>query len=398
MGDKHRILYINCCIRENMSKNPPEVRRGRTTRGSFGQGAGGETLGGFIGFANLPNQVHRKSVKKGFEFTLMVVGESGLGKSTLINALFLTNLYPDRKLPDAEAKIKQTVQIESSTVEIEERGVRLRLTVVDTPGYGDAIDNRECYKPILDYIDTQFEQYLHDESGLNRRNISDHRVHCCFYFISPYGHGLKPLDIEYMKSLHNRVNIVPVIAKADTLTRKEISRLKKRILDELAKHNIKIYQLPDVEEDEEEDYKEQTRVLKESIPFAVVGSSQLIEVKGKKVRGRLYPWGVVELKNDEHCDYLKLRTMLISHMQDLQEVTHDLHYENYRATRLQDGSDSDGQGMSDKPSRQSANTDTDMKLKEKEAELARMQAMLLQMQAQLKNQQQGTPSSSSHNV
>jgi len=65
-----------------------------------------------------------------------------------------------------------------------------------------------------------------------------------------------------MKSLHNRVNIVPVISKADTLTKAEISRLKKRILDEIAKHNIKIYQLPDVEEDEEEDYKEQTRVLK----------------------------------------------------------------------------------------------------------------------------------------
>ena len=40
------------------------------------------------------SQVHRKSVKKGFEFTLMVVGESGLGKSTLINSLFLTDLYP----------------------------------------------------------------------------------------------------------------------------------------------------------------------------------------------------------------------------------------------------------------------------------------------------------------
>merc|ERR1712168_810990 len=358
---------------------------------------GGETLGGFIGFANLPNQVHRKSVKKGFEFTLMVVGESGLGKSTLINSLFLTNLYPDRELPDAEAKIKQTVEIDQSTVEIEERGVRLRLTVVDTPGYGDAIDNRECYKPILDYIDTQFEQYLHDESGLNRRNISDHRVHCCFYFISPYGHGLKPLDIEYMKSLHNRVNIVPVIAKADTLTRKEITRLKKRILDEIAKHNIKIYQLPDVEEDEKEDYKEQTRVLKESIPFAVVGSTQLIEVKGKKVRGRLYPWGVVELENDEHCDYLKLRTMLISHMQDLQEVTHDLHYENYRATRLADGSDSDGPGL-DKSRAAVPKSDTDIKLREKEAELARMQAMLLQMQQQLKQQNQAPSSSSSHNV
>lgn len=31
-------------------------------------------LQGFVGFANLPNQVHRKSVRKGFHFTLMVVG------------------------------------------------------------------------------------------------------------------------------------------------------------------------------------------------------------------------------------------------------------------------------------------------------------------------------------
>ena len=31
-------------------------------------------LPGYVGFANLPNQVHRKSVKKGFEFTLLVIG------------------------------------------------------------------------------------------------------------------------------------------------------------------------------------------------------------------------------------------------------------------------------------------------------------------------------------
>ena len=29
----------------------------------------------YVGFATLPNQVHRKSVKKGFDFTLMVAGE-----------------------------------------------------------------------------------------------------------------------------------------------------------------------------------------------------------------------------------------------------------------------------------------------------------------------------------
>ena len=32
-------------------------------------------LAGFVGFAYLPNQVHRKSVRKGFQFTAMVVGK-----------------------------------------------------------------------------------------------------------------------------------------------------------------------------------------------------------------------------------------------------------------------------------------------------------------------------------
>lgn len=33
---------------------------------------------------------------------------------------------------------------------------------------------------------------------------------------------------------------------------------------------------------------------KESIPFAVIGSNTVVEAKGKRVRGRLYPWGIVE--------------------------------------------------------------------------------------------------------
>ena len=45
------------------------------------------------------------------------------------------------------------------------------------------------WKPIDEYVNNQFEQYFKDESGLNRKNIKDNRVHCCLYFISPYGHG-----------------------------------------------------------------------------------------------------------------------------------------------------------------------------------------------------------------
>lgn len=47
------------------------------------------------------------------------------------------------------------------------------------------------------------------------------------------------------------------------------------------------------------------------MPFAVCGANTLIEVKGRKVRGRLYPWGVVEVENPEHNDFIKLRSMLV---------------------------------------------------------------------------------------
>lgn len=41
-----------------------------------------------------------------------------------------------------------------------------------------------------------------------------------------------------------------------------------QILDEIEEHNIKIYHLPDAESDEDEDFKEQTRLLKVRIPGA----------------------------------------------------------------------------------------------------------------------------------
>uniref|UniRef100_A0A182Y6N6 Septin n=1 Tax=Anopheles stephensi TaxID=30069 RepID=A0A182Y6N6_ANOST len=344
----------------------------------------------YVGFANLPNQVHRKSVKKGFEFTLMVVGESGLGKSTLVNSLFLSDLYPERVIPNAVEKQNQTVKLDASTVEIEERGVKLRLTVVDTPGFGDAIDNSDSFSAILEYIDEQYERFLRDESGLNRRNIVDNRIHCCFYFISPFGHGLKPLDIEFMKKLHCKVNIVPVIAKADVLTKKEIQRLKCRIMQEIEDNGIKIYPLPDCDSDEDEDYKEQVRQLKEAVPFAVCGSTTLLEVKGRKVRGRLYPWGVVEVENPDHCDFIKLRTMLITHMQDLQEVTQEVHYENYRSERLAKSVRKNTNSVIKEDNAVLAGgeslTEKDRILREKEEEIRRMQEKLAQMQAKIQAQ------------
>lgn len=41
--------------------------------------------------------------------------------------------------------------------------------------------------------------------------------------------SLKPIDIEFMRQLHTRVNLIPIIAKADTLTDEEIAEFKARV-------------------------------------------------------------------------------------------------------------------------------------------------------------------------
>ncbi|XP_076836556.1 septin 4a isoform X1 [Brachyhypopomus gauderio] len=349
----------------------------------------------YVGFATLPNQVHKKQVKKGFAFTLMVAGESGLGKSTLVNSLFLTDIYKDRKMLNAEERIMKTVDIIRHTVGIEEKGVKLQLNIVDTPGFGDAVNNTGSWKPVVDYIEQQFEQYFRDESGLNRRNIQDHRVHCCLYFISPYGHGLRPIDVEFMRALHEKVNVVPVLAKADCLTLLEVTRKKIKIREEIERFGIKTYQFPECDSDEDEEFSLQDHQLKDSVPFAVVGSNVLVESKGRRFRGRMYPWGVVEVENPAHSDFLKLRNMLVrTHFQDLKDVTRDTHYENYRAQcihnmtrmvvteRKRSLCNQLKESVSDLPL-VPVDGETERHIWEKDAELRQMQELLQRFQEQL---------------
>ncbi|KIJ68547.1 hypothetical protein HYDPIDRAFT_146786 [Hydnomerulius pinastri MD-312] len=292
-------------------------------------------LMGYVGFANLPNQVHRKSVRKGFQFTAMVVGESGLGKSTLINTLFNTPLYPPKEPLPPSAERPKTVAIESIGADIEENGVRLHLTVVDTPGFGDFVNNDDSWRPIVENIESRFDSYLEQENRVNRQKIMDNRVHACLYFIQPTGHSLKQIDIEFMRRLHTRVNLIPIIAKADTMTDEEIADFKARILADIAHHKIHIFQAPTYENEDEETIAEAEEIASK-IPFAVVGSDHVVQTPdGREVRGRSYPWGVIEVDNEEHCDFVKLRQMLVrTYMEELREYTNDVLYENWRTEKL----------------------------------------------------------------
>jgi septin 3/9/12 len=61
------------------------------------------------------------------------------------------------------------------------------------------------------------------------KHIVDTRIHACLYFIAPTGHTLKAIDIVVMKKLSEVVNVVPVIAKSDSLTLEEREAFKERV-------------------------------------------------------------------------------------------------------------------------------------------------------------------------
>ncbi|OLL21792.1 Septin spn4 [Neolecta irregularis DAH-3] len=288
-----------------------------------------------IGIANLPNQLHKIVAKRGASFTIMLAGESGLGKTTFCNTLFSTTIkgYQNHR-KRFQKQLDKTVEIEITKAELEEKFFKVALTVIDTPGFGDYVNNKDSWQPIIEFLDDQHESYMRQEQQPRRKDKIDLRVHACLYFIRPSGQSIKTLDIEIMTRLGSRVNLIPVIAKADTLSPADLLKFKQRAYV-IEAQGIKIF-VPPVEEDDAA-AADHARALTAALPFAIIGSDQDVQAPdGRIVKGRQYLWGVAEVENEEHCDFKKLRSLLIrTHMLDLIQTTEDVHYESYRSNQME---------------------------------------------------------------
>lgn len=324
-------------------------------------------INGYVGFANLPKQWHRKSIRRGFNFNLMCVGKSGLGKTTLINSLFnqnfddvtnnntnnnitsnstnnsTTNL--DSELDDKNSNTTNNQDLNNTEVKIntkktvlDENGIKLNLTIVDAIGFGDSINNENSWEPIIKEINDRFDQYLDCENRVNRiTQLEDNRIHACLYFIEPTGHSLKELDLKFCQLIHEKCNLIPVIAKSDIMLDNEISLFKERITKQFSDNKIDLFQPPTYKLDDLETVKNSEK-LYESLPYAIVGSNSFVtdpNDSNKLIRGREYPWGVIEVENPTQSDFNLLRDLLIrQYMEELCEKTNKIHYENYRSQKL----------------------------------------------------------------
>ncbi|KAI9154867.1 Septin [Paramyrothecium foliicola] len=306
----------------------------------------------------------KKNTKKGIQFSLMVCGASGTGRTTFVNMLcgrrVLEHTDPDQPLGQGlqirpttigrsyHLRLRRGIDIWSAAdLELEEEHTCVSLTIVDTPGFGDDIDNEASFAKIVGYLKKQHDDHLLEESRIKRNpRFRDNRVHAMLYFITPTGHGLRELDIELMKRLASCVNVIPVIGRADSLTPYELAQSKKLIMEDIEYYRIPVYNFPYDVDDDEETIEENTE-LRRMMPFAIVSSEETMDIGGRKVRARKYPWGYVDVDNPHHSDFLAIRSALLhSHLVDLKEITYDFLYENYRTAKLSEALQGDDEGES----------------------------------------------------
>lgn len=288
----------------------------------------------YVGFDTITTQIENRLLKRGFQFNIMAVGRSGLGKSTLVNTLFSSKLTETSGRRHAAEPVEKTTEILVSSHVLVENNVRLNINVIDTPGFGDQINNEKCWEPLVKYIKEQHSQYLRKELTAQReRYINDTRVHCILYFIQPNGRKLKQLDVQVLKKLTEIANVVPIIAKSDSLTLEERSEFKRVLQNEFIKYNFNIY--PYDNEDLYDDERQLNEDIKSLIPFAIAGSEKEVQVNGELVKGRKTKWGLINVEDVSQCEFVFLRDFLTrTHLQDLIETTSLLHYETFRSKQL----------------------------------------------------------------
>ncbi|KAI6042688.1 Septin-domain-containing protein [Pisolithus marmoratus] len=228
----------------------------------------------------ITRRVHRKN-RNPPAFNLMVVGGCGTGKTSLLRLLLDTSEISSSASAEQrvslqrflQGELKQTQTINTACVEISEsRYDKVLLTVIDTPGL-DFSQGRELIverqvTSIIKYIDQQYADTMIEESKVVRQSREDQHIHLCIFMIDPWpimavdAHRAKPssslprksysetrlssstarplepdqstageltmspAELRVIRRLSERVNVLPIIARADSLTDSALSAVK----------------------------------------------------------------------------------------------------------------------------------------------------------------------------
>eukprot|EP01017_Pseudomicrothorax_dubius_P006486 TRINITY_DN11852_c0_g1_i3.p1 TRINITY_DN11852_c0_g1~~TRINITY_DN11852_c0_g1_i3.p1 ORF type:complete len:541 (+),score=82.85 TRINITY_DN11852_c0_g1_i3:34-1656(+) len=265
-------------------------------------------------------------------FNAIVVGASGLGKSTFIDA------FINKRFQRKEVIRPPTSQIHEITGHRKEGKQEFLIKFIDTPGFNEDRDLRQCYKEIKGYLMTRLEEYEYEGDTADKtfqfrylpQLFADPRVHVCLYFLS--GPRILGSDLWMMKKLQKFVPIIPILAKGDTYTVQEIKEIKATLLKDALSNDIEWFNCGAAVKNNREKLLELSDgKFGHSPPFVMVSSIEKIEVSPDHfVYGRKYSWGICDIDNPEHSDFRLLYYLLIGYFSVELVKLSDSYYADYQ--------------------------------------------------------------------
>ncbi|KZT73719.1 hypothetical protein DAEQUDRAFT_721168 [Daedalea quercina L-15889] len=225
-------------------------------------------------------------------YTLMVAGRR-TGKTSFLRLLLDTSTlsrFVSRDQLTSVAKFVQgcsghTSHVRSVSVNVDlallegDDGREFTMTLIDTPSL-DFVDDAASQRVLVDilrHVDARFAESIDDE---RKAQTGDHHVHLCIYFLDPDtivppsvspppvplvsrsragsiseiepvileppvtsnpAHcrpALPPADIATIRRLSTRVNVLPVVGRADVLTNERLAAVKTAVRRDLAEAGI----------------------------------------------------------------------------------------------------------------------------------------------------------------
>lgn len=354
----------------------------------------------------------------------MIVGTTNSGKTSFLEFLKSALALPAKK------RSKSTVEHEDFLpkapvgnfiphyLETEIDSERIGLTLWDSEGLEKNVVDLQL-REMASFLESKFEETFAEEMKVVRSpGVQDTHIHAVFLVLDParldrniaaakaaasvngqqngskhYPHarilgGLdEDLDLQVIRTLKGKTTVIPVISKADTITTKHMTVLKKTVWESLKKAGLDPLEslgLDDeedptsdsskiVEEDEDEEEQEGNHSDSAAEELPIQGTSKSKRLSSSSVQrhktsddelkedgspfvpmsiispdiyepgvvGRQFPWGFADPYNEEHCDFLQLKNSVFSEWRgDLRESSREQWYEGWRTSRLKqrDGS------------------------------------------------------------
>lgn len=364
--------------------------------------------------------------------SILVIGSRNSGKTSFLEFLKTALALPPKKRgKKADEEVFHDRNIPNGNfiphyLETEMDGERVGLTLWDSEGLEKNVVDLQL-REMTAFLESKFEETFAEEMKVVRSpGVQDTHIHATFLVLDPSrldrnvasarnvavnghqnghsGPGARVLgsldediDLQVLRALQGKTTVIPVISKADTITTKHMSVLKRSVWDSLKKSGLdplealgldnddddSISSNRITEEDEEDDEDEEASLgynrddaetpegdelpiqgQRES-PTASPNSKRLStnsirrhkaqeEVREKEdeipflplsiispdlyepgVIGRQFPWGFADPYNEEHCDFERLKEAVFGEWRaELREASREKWYEGWRTSRL----------------------------------------------------------------